>query len=1303
MSIYIEPATRAYTMPAQNAPVRKPRPPEGAPDFILAFDCETRRDTAQALTFGVYRVYCRCRYLSGWRGGRARENPADPNAWGIVEEGLFYPDDLPASEVAVLREYVERHASDVPVPWLPPLPDPDPPRAIEWAPDLIVPSAYADLVEREGMAPGSELPILQRPDRERLVLRTLEDWERHIWHRLAYKVRALVVSFNLPFDLSRIAATAHAGGRGKRRPGELPVRDKQARGNKGAWVLSTAQFAGRQHQWHPAMRLRAIDGKRTLISFQRPARMDTAPEWQDREDDDQWAYQGRFLDLRTLAFALTSESHSLQSACRAFGVPGKLDHEPTGMVTPEEIAYARQDVRATYALYEALTAAYDQYRLEVPPWRVFSPASIGKAILRLANVRVPDILPLPDLDVAAVYGAGMQSYYGGRSEVHIRWEPVPVVYLDCTSMYPTVNALLGQWDLLTAQAIGVEECGAEIARWLDDLRLGTLRDPAAWRLLPAITEVLPDDEILPTRFKTDQDGGYTIGVDHYRAAQAQWYTLADVAAAKILGGRAPRIRRAWRFVPSGEQDTRTMHLPGGAQIDPRCDDLFVRGVEERQRVKRRLDDPATTSEERERLKGQEAGLKTLLNSAGYGIYVEMNRQDGTVEGRTIRHGPEHRWAMEVEDPEEVGEYFCPMLATCITGAARLLLALLERLVADAGGTYALCDTDSLVIVATPEGGMVPCDDEPSGRIKALSWSDVERIRRWFAPLNPYAPDAVRPEDLWKMEKVNFVPGVAPRRQRQIWCYAVSAKRYCLFTRSTAGDVTIVKASEHGLGHLLPPYECEELSAEHGLPPHKVWIADAWQDRARHVLGLPVPERQESRHIATARLTNSTPDVGKTFTGVNWGKPYARQIKPFNFLMVAFPHQHETIHPIAPYERDPEKRERAAWFDARTEKRITLTTSQYVWDGAHRVQTYAEILERHWEHPERKSGTADGQPCRWDTRGLLHRLHLEAITPSRAIGKESNRMEDAVLGVHPDPEHFYQEYEERAVEEQSSYREYAAGDDLQEALRLLWHDLPLADLAKDAHVCDDTLRAFRDGVGTLTRPARERISQEVRIWLLCRLRDDLAVPAFAQSLAGMALAYRKGIVALHDECHALLVRVADYAGMRAVAGRLGVSAGTVHRWRHQGLPRGAATLTAVRERLGSCRQIVEHLAGCEARLGEVRESLERLREWDAADPHTPYRHWRDRSSSIYDAALWREHGRLHPPRPGLPTVDYQTILDREATQRGEDVPTFMQGIEAQAREGTRCAPCGLPSRPWRASAGCWSRICAPILRRACPRV
>ena len=64
--------------------------------------------------------------------------------------------------------------------------------------------------------------------------------------------------------------------------------------------------------------------------------------------------RGRFLDLRTLGWALRNKSYSLESSREDFGGVEKEDHEPTGRVTLEEIKYCRQDVRATASRLEGM-------------------------------------------------------------------------------------------------------------------------------------------------------------------------------------------------------------------------------------------------------------------------------------------------------------------------------------------------------------------------------------------------------------------------------------------------------------------------------------------------------------------------------------------------------------------------------------------------------------------------------------------------------------------------------------------------------------------------------------------------------------------------------------------------------------------------------------------------------------------------------------------------------------------------------------------------------------------------------------
>src|SRR5262249_27742279 len=157
----------------------------------------------------------------------------------------------------------------------------------------------------------------------------------------------------------------------------------------------------------------------------------------------------------------------------------------------------------------------------------------------------------------------------------------------------------------------------------------------------------------------------------------------------------------------------------------------------------------------------------------------------------------------------------PPFAAWITSAARLMLGLLECAVRDCGGTYAMEDTDSMAIVATEQGGLVPCPGGPhrsaDGRemVQALSWSQVQHsVVERFAALNPYDRSAV-PGSILKIEDDNIDP--ATGTQRQVYCFAISAKRYALFVLNASGEPVLLRKAtnsakdgwrEHGLGHLL---------------------------------------------------------------------------------------------------------------------------------------------------------------------------------------------------------------------------------------------------------------------------------------------------------------------------------------------------------------------------------------------------------------------------------------------------------------------------------------------------------------------
>jgi hypothetical protein len=350
-----------------------------------------------------------------------------------------------------------------------------------------------------------------------------------------------------------------------------------------------------------------------------------------------------------------------------------------------------------------------------------------------------------------------------------------------------------------------------------------------------------------------------------------------------------------------------------------------------------------------------------------------------------------------------------------------MLALLEKCVAELGGTYAMEDTDSMAIVATERGGLIPCPGGPDriGRkpaVCALSWERVESISKRFESLNPYDRNAV-PGSILKIEDCNFDSRTG--KQRQIYCHAISAKRYCLFLRDEkTGEPALLekdvnspddKWSEHGLGHLLNP---TDLNSD-----DRKWKKQPWLNIIRRHDGLfPEPLSFESRP-AVGRVTISSPAVMRTFREMNSGRRYADQIKPFNFVLTAhvIPFGYPTgtdpehFHLIHPYETDPEKWLKTEWIDRYSGKKFRITTI-----GPHgdrrvaRVKTYGDVLLEYEFHPESKCADSEGNICDRQTVGLLQRRHVR-IGPIKYIGKESNAIEDVDSGLIHSTDEVYTEY------------------------------------------------------------------------------------------------------------------------------------------------------------------------------------------------------------------------------------------------------------------------------------------------------
>lgn len=403
-------------------------------------------------------------------------------------------------------------------------------------------------------------------------------------------------------------------------------------------------------------------------------------------------------------------------------------------------------------------------------------------------------------------------------------------------------------------------------------------------------------------------------------------------------------------------------------INPKTDDFFRHVIEQRKRHK----------------SNESLGhfLKILANAGSYGLFVELTPEKPKKPANIKVFSGQDAFPQMSNVLENQGRWYFPPIAALITAGGRLLLAMLEKCVTDAGGSYLFCDTDSLCIVASEDGGLVPCPGGahklPDGQeaVEALSWKNVRDIADNFTVLNPYDPKAV-PGSILKIEDVNFD---SSGNQRQLCGYAISAKRYALYQRKK-NNLSIVDPKAHGLGYLFPPKSASEDESE--------WTFEAWDWLLRDSLGLPRCEPSWFDLPAMMRIVLSTPHVLQRLN---------HSTRSYNFLLCPM------IDTVTGYPTgvDPNHFTLITQFTKHRERWLDATCIN-VHDGkSYRLahcqsskldkvipQTFGYVLRLYRYHPESKSLAPDGSPCSANARGLLQRSSVSVIRP-RYIGKEADR-------------------------------------------------------------------------------------------------------------------------------------------------------------------------------------------------------------------------------------------------------------------------------------------------------------------------
>jgi hypothetical protein len=306
-------------------------------------------------------------------------------------------------------------------------------------------------------------------------------------------------------------------------------------------------------------------------------------------------------------------------------------------------------------------------------------------------------------------------------------------------MYPAALQLINLWfDQVIPARLEPEELDpAAVQTLLDELQQEPRRllDPKLWPRLAFFAQVDPNGAHLPTRptipspYTDDTSSHRLVTIGPVTSHGPLWYAGPDLAAAVISGPARPRVLRAWRLRAEGIQETlRPVNFRRDEEdrIDPHVSNPFQRLVELRKReTGNKLDDDLRAT-----------GYKVIANSGAYGCFVETTPEDVDPD---VQRAPTRvsvwgmsEFAATVDRPERHSPLCSFPIAALVTAGARLLLAVAEGLVHDAGGEVAYCDTDSLFIVSTEHDGLVLCTNGPyimpdgHRAVRALSWAQVMR-------------------------------------------------------------------------------------------------------------------------------------------------------------------------------------------------------------------------------------------------------------------------------------------------------------------------------------------------------------------------------------------------------------------------------------------------------------------------------------------------------------------------------------------------------------------------------------------------
>ena len=330
-----------------------------------------------------------------------------------------------------------------------------------------------------------------------------------------------------------------------------------------------------------------------------------------------------------------------------------------------------------------------------------------------------------------------------------------------------------------------------------------------------------------------------------------------------------------------------------------------------------------------------------------------------------------------------------------------------------------------------------------------------QISERFETLNPYSFKGT----ILKVEDVNHEPsekkpkGDPDKPFRDLWGFAISAKRYCLFEGKHARKIVDPKA--HGIGYLTSPIKREKDEDQ--------FAVEFWQKVLQNErVSYKNTEPSWLDYPAIMKIPVSSPPVLGRLKGF---------CKPYDFVMSPVVRKSKTVDDleeqsdkpilVTRFTKNSDEWADAEYFDTRTGKPCRITTGDTGSKNVIPVRSYRDVLNSYVNNPETKFNGPEGYPCGFGTRGILQRKHV-VVKDHKHCGKEVKRkLEQGPVDHQTDAK--CRIYENGRV----------AADP--EMLRKL-SNFSEREISKGTGIKDrNAIRAFRHG-GVVTRKMFARFSQ-----------------------------------------------------------------------------------------------------------------------------------------------------------------------------------------------------------------------------------